>query len=393
MATKLENLRVTKVDFVDEGANPRAHIKLFKRHEPEDPGEGNMGQAEEKLVDSVMKKLADALSGLFGRNGTDVQKAGEASTFREKLDEAKREKIYSEIWDVCYALQNSLGTILSDEEVDEGKGLELMQQSLSEFTAAMNGYVALWSAGETAGIRKRADVPEETELPMLETAYGNLGELIKKAKEQKGEPEEMMKVDKSKMSPEDRAAYEAIIAKYASEEETVEKAGTEPESGEEEEGVEKKKGCPKAKTTELEGGADDIYKGLHPAVRAEIESLKKYREAAEEKELHTVAKKYEIIGKKADELVPTLKSLRAAGGTAYDDMIGILDSMVAAVEQSGVFSEIGKSREGGSDSTSAIEKARAQAMELRKSRPELTEAAALDEVLLSNPEFRSEWDK
>lgn len=28
MATKLKNLRISKVDFVDEGANPDAHIKL-----------------------------------------------------------------------------------------------------------------------------------------------------------------------------------------------------------------------------------------------------------------------------------------------------------------------------------------------------------------------------
>lgn len=390
MATKLENLRVTKVDFVDEGANPRAHIKLFKRHEPESHPESLTGHPEEKLEDSVMKKIAVALAGVFGKNETDVQKSGEASTFREKLDEAKKEKIYNEIWDVCYALQNSLSTIITDDEVDEGKELELMQQSLAEFTAAMNGYVALWSAGETAGIRKRADIPEEAELPMLEMAYGNLGELIEKAREQKGELKEMMTVDKSKMSPEDRAAYDALIAKYASAEETVGKSGLSTETNEEEG---KTKDCKKARTVESGAGSEDIYKGLHPAVRAEIESLKKYREAAEDRELLAVAKKYEIIGKKADELVPTLKSLKAAGGTAYADMIGLLDSTLAAVEQSGVFSEIGKSREGGSDNVSAIEKARAQAMELRKSRPELTEAAALDEVLLGNPEFLAEWDK
>lgn len=390
MATKLENLRVTKVDFVDEGANPRAHIKLFKRHEPESHPESLTGHPEEKLEDSVMKKIAVALAGVFGKNETDVQKSGEASTFREKMDEVKKEKIYNEIWDVCYALQNSLSTIITDDEVDEGKELELMQQSLAEFTAAMNGYVALWSAGETAGIRKRTDIPEEAELPMLETAYGNLGELIEKAREQKGESEEMMTVDKSKMSPEDRAAYDAMIAKYASAEETVGKSGLSTETNEEEG---KTKDCKKARTVESGAGSEDIYKGLHPAVRAEIESLKKYREAAEDRELLAVAKKYEIIGKKADELVPTLKSLRAAGGTAYADMIGLLDSTLAAVEQSGVFSEIGKSREGGSDNVSAIEKARAQAMELRKSRPELTEAAALDEVLLGNPEFLAEWDK
>lgn len=40
MATKLKNLKVKKVDFVDEGANPDAHIELFKRKDgkpEEDP--------------------------------------------------------------------------------------------------------------------------------------------------------------------------------------------------------------------------------------------------------------------------------------------------------------------------------------------------------------------
>ena len=36
----------------------------------------------------------------------------------------------------------------------------------------------------------------------------------------------------------------------------------------------------------------------------------------ENRELEAVAGKYEIIGKKKEELVPMLKSLRAAGGTA-----------------------------------------------------------------------------
>ena len=30
-ATKLKNLSVTSVDLVDQGANPDAHIRLFKR--------------------------------------------------------------------------------------------------------------------------------------------------------------------------------------------------------------------------------------------------------------------------------------------------------------------------------------------------------------------------
>ena len=44
--------------------------------------------------------------------------------------------------------------------------------------------------------------------------------------------------------------------------------------------------------------------------------------------------------------VPTLKSLKAAGGTAYNDMIGILDSAVSMAEACGTFEEIGKSGHG-----------------------------------------------
>ena len=35
MATKLKNLKIKKVDFVDDGANPKAHIRLFKSKDGE----------------------------------------------------------------------------------------------------------------------------------------------------------------------------------------------------------------------------------------------------------------------------------------------------------------------------------------------------------------------
>ena len=50
---------------------------------------------------------------------------------------------------------------------------------------------------------------------------------------------------------------------------------------------------------------------------AELIALRKQADAAQEEKLYNVAKKYEIIGKKPEELVPTLKALQAAGGTAY----------------------------------------------------------------------------
>ena len=134
------------------------------------------------------------------------------------------------------------------------------------------------------------------------------------------------------------------------------------------------------------------FKNIYPAVRAELENLKKFREATEERELEDVAKKYEIIGKKKEELVPVLKSLKAAGGTAYTDMIAVLDGAVAAVEKSGAFTEIGKSGGAGTTDGAAWLKAETQAAEIMKSK-NVTKAQALDEVFQNDPELAAECEK
>ena len=53
MATKLKNLKIRKVDFVDEGANPDADIRLKKRREGEERPVG----VERKNTGSIFKKL------------------------------------------------------------------------------------------------------------------------------------------------------------------------------------------------------------------------------------------------------------------------------------------------------------------------------------------------
>lgn len=394
MATKLENLRIRKVDFVDEGANPRADIKLFKRKRPGETEPPN----EEQIADTLAKKLSEAISGFFGKRvEADPIEKGASVSFDEKMDEASTEKIHDEIWSVCYALQSSLGSILEDGDLDQTEKNEMFEQSINEFYAAVKQYAGIWASGNAANIRKNigdpeTDVEEAMEKPRME--------------EQEGEQlEEMIKIDKSKMTPEERAAYNEMIKKYAvdTEDDSVNKKKPpldneeEDEIDDEEEDAKKKQGDKKTPTKKsaapMEEG-EDIYKGIHPAVRAEIEALRKFREDAESQELANVAKKYEIVGKKPEDLIPTLKSLRAAGGTAYNDMISILDAAVSAVEHSGAFEEIGKSGHGSMDSTEgeAIQKARAKAAEIRKVRPELTEAQALDEALLANPDLLKKLD-
>lgn len=359
MATKLKNLHVKKVDFVDEGANQQADIKIFKRKEQSAPVVTDLLQDPMKEQKSLFKRLMHSIGKSLGFKDEEIDgfsefssegiiQKGNSQTFGEKMTEVKRQKVADEMWSICYALQSSLQSILYDEDLDGATAQSMMEESVSEFDEIIADAISSWSAGKVSGIKK--DIGK-TDVESLKKFRDHLNENIEKAANiEKGEVEEMLKIDKSKMSPEERAAYDEIVKKYGFEEETVEKSST-VKPGENDDGEEDlNDGKNGKKTTTKKSAAsevgDDIYKGLHPAVKAEIEALRKYREAAENKEFMEVAKKYEIIGKKPEELAPVLKSLRNAGGTAYDDMISTLDSMVAMADSSGVFSEIGKSYRG-----------------------------------------------
>lgn len=211
-----------------------------------------------------------------------------------------------------------------------------------------------------------------------------------------------MKFNEANMTATDRMAFEELKKRYGVED-GAEGAGA--GAGAAPEGVGKAAGTgavenPGAAAEGAQGAAgqqaagtgEDIYKGLHPLVAAELIALRKQADAAQEEKLYNVAKKYEIIGKKPEELVPTLKALQAAGGTAYDDMIGVLDGAVAAVEKSGLFGEVGKrgvGATGGTDAWSQIEK---KAEEIRKSNATLSYAESIDAACVQNPDLVHEYE-
>lgn len=207
-----------------------------------------------------------------------------------------------------------------------------------------------------------------------------------------------MKFNEANMTATDRMAFEELKKRYGVED-GAEGAG----AGAAPEGVGKAAGTGVVETpgaaaegaqgaTGQQAAGEDIYKGLHPLVAAELIALRKQADAAQEEKLYNVAKKYEIIGKKPEELVPTLKALQAAGGTAYDDMIGVLDGAVAAVEKSGLFGEVGKrgvGATGGTDAWSQIEK---KAEEIRKSNAALSYAESIDAACVQNPDLVHEYE-
>ena len=149
MATKLKNLAVTSVDLVDQGANPDAHIQLFKRNAepPEDePTEEEKGLFK-KFVRWFKKGYADAHKG-EETDPEDLQKG--AKMFAETLNKETMRQITSEMFDFCYALSDSLSSILCDNDLTPDSKQAMMAQSLKEFGEAMDKSMAAWATGKTA---------------------------------------------------------------------------------------------------------------------------------------------------------------------------------------------------------------------------------------------------
>lgn len=410
MATKLKHLKVTSVDFVDEGANPDAHIRLYKRRDEAAAGPGT----EDPNSDGAgfFKRLSSNLAKMFGlaqepeSAETEVQK--NSASFDEAYGEAKERRVCDEVWDVCLALNQSLCSILGDGALDGAAARTAMLESLEEFDSVAKDSIEQWSAGKTANVVLKNVPMDDATRALAKAAVDALNEQIEKhghcenddvtkdtatkKDDDKSKGEDDMKIDKSKMTPAERAFYEEIEKRYGEAEAPGTPAGQTPPPADN----------PPAPAAPADGGTPaptaDVTKGLKtntdpapidPRVLAELDSLRKFRESYEDRELHDVAKRYTLIGKKEDELFPVLKSMKAAGGTAYDTYVAALDEAVKFAESSGTFKEIGKR---GGEAPDAWARAEAKAAEIMKSK-NVTKAQAIDEVLLNDPALRAECEK
>ena len=321
---------------------------------------------------------------------------GDAVTFGDKMAQRQLRRTADEIWDFCYALEESLCSILRDQDVPAENKPTLMTQSCAEFTAAVTAAIPKWSAGVPTKVEKAAPQPmTEERLQIAKEARDRLDVMIAKAEPTKpaGEPGtppdegeqktidkegdcKDMKIDKSKLSAEELAALEAIEKKA---------------------GIPEENPAPAAPVSNTDPGA--VAKSAEPtpapAVAEELKNLRKFREETEDREILAVAKRYELLGKKPEELAPVLKSLKAAGGTAYADMIGVLDANLAVVQASPAFTEIGKRGGTGapaSDADTAWAQIEKKAEEIRKSAPTLTYAQAIDKACEQNPDLVQQYE-
>ena len=344
----------------------------------------------------------------------EVSKNADVPTFCDAMARRRMRQTTEEIWDYCYALNDSLCGIVANAEITAEDKKALMAQSCAEFAAATEAAIPKWSGGIPVKLEKAAPTPLTPDrIENAKAARARLDEMIAKAEPkpatedtlpeppkegadptppadpQREEPVQKgafdMEIDKSKLSAEEVAQLEAIEKKAGipAKETPAVPAGVE-------------KAAPATPADNATGGEEDIYKGIHPDVAKEIAELRKFRQDAENRELLAVAKKYELLGKKPEELVPVLKSLKAAGGTAYNDMIGVLDANLEAVQKSGAFSELGKRggthgevMGGAGDAWSQIEK---KAEEIRKSAPAMSYYEAIDTACQQNPDLVHDYE-
>lgn len=398
MPTKLKGLKIKRVALVDEGANPDAYIKFAKSKDGQPEPMDDAGMTSEEAI-GIFDRFAGFIRKMLG--GEKVSKT--AFTFAQTEEKRNYDKVMTEeIYPTIWAFTDSVCSILNDTEKTDDEKASLLKQSVTEFSDTFSSCAGAWSQAQSAQsnvvkddavltkmrdsiaalIEKKADSGEEQPEDEGEDDDGSEDsddDEDKGGKEtppvKKGATE--MEFDTSKMTPEEKAQFDDLAKRFGKPEQNPAPA-------------------PAANPQPAENPApagDDVNKGLTPELKAEIEALRKFRQDAEEKELAEVAKHYEIIGKKPDELVPVLKSLKAAGKEAYDQFIAGLDGAVKAVEKSGMFSEVGKRGAPSTSGDDAWGKIEAAAHEIQKARPEMRWPDAVDAACSVHPDLVEQYEK
>lgn len=225
--------------------------------------------------------------------------------FPVEIDVAKAEQDLTMFTEM---LGESFSSIMKDDSLNDEERLYMIHKSLGEFIDTMGEYLPPLDT-----------VDYEPHIVTKNTDYMSKGDL---------DMARFENVDKSLLNADEVATLNALIAKAQGEEFDKE----EPKAGK----------VNPAKAQEEEENADlppAVKKALEDAM-AQVETLQK---SAEMRELEEVAKKYEVLGKKASEEALVLYDMKKAGDAIYKSYVAALDTQVDIVAKSGLFAEIGKS--------------------------------------------------
>ena len=251
-------------------------------------------------------------------------------------------------------LGESFSSIMKDDTLTDEERLGMVAKSLSEFTDTVCGYM------EPFGILEKSFNDDSQTVVTSRSSNLRKGDTITMANLE-------VNVDKSLLSPAEASMLDALIKKASTPVVDPAKAKEEAEKG--------------AKLP------PEVEKAL-----AEVEEMKK---SYEMRELEAVAKKYEVLGKKAADEAQTLYNLKKSGEANYNAYIAAMDAQVDLVEKSGMFAEIGKSGGFGYASVAKSEpeaKVEAIAKSYIEKDPSMDWNTAILKAWENNPELMSAYD-
>lgn len=374
--TKLEDLEVKKIDAVDIGADQKANILIKKRGGAEEP-KGNF-----------FKRFFNAFCDSLGVNSKDVRKSmeDEATSFDDVMNEKKIYDVRDQIWNACNSLEQSIVSILLDKECEDKQAA--IAQSIDQFKAFSDDASKSWIKLERAATDKEDTVvADDFEIAKMQEVIEKScdPETINKEKETEVVKENNMAFDISNMTEEEKKEALKALQADASKESTEKRFNSGAGEDQIQEAVNKA----------MSNAMEDVTKNFSDMMAKIMEPIQKRAEEAEQKSLEEVAKKYELLGTKAEDLVPVLKSMKETSDEAYNNFIASMDNNLAVIQKSGLFEEIGKSggAHTGNYDTEGVAKMAAKTAEIKKSMPNLTDAQAQDIVMQNDPELRKLFDK
>ena len=374
--TKLEDLEVKKIDAVDIGADQKANILIKKRGGAEEP-KGNF-----------FKRFFNAFCDSLGVNSEDVRKSmeDEATSFDDVMNEKKIYDVRDQIWNACNSLEQSIVSILLDKECEDKQAA--IAQSIDQFKAFSDDASKSWIKLERAATDKEDTVvADDFEIAKMQEVIEKScdPETINKEKETEVVKENNMAFDISNMTEEEKKEALKALQADASKESTEKRFNSGAGEDQIQEVVNKA----------MSNAMEDVIKNFSDMMAKIMEPIQKRAEEAEQKSLEEVAKKYELLGTKAEDLVPVLKSMKETSDEAYNNFIASMDNNLAVIQKSGLFEEIGKSggAHTGNNDTEGAAKMNAKVAEIKKSMPNLTDAQAQDIVMQNDPELRAMFDK
>lgn len=337
--TKLKKMKLNSVDFVRRGANPAADIAIFKSADyPDDP--------EDDKQQSFFKSIADGI--------TNVLKKAFSEDY-ETVDLAKAESDLTYFTDT---LGESFSSIMKDDSLSQDERIGMISKSLSEFNDTIGGYISSFdilekSYTQDTHVAENQNFIEKGDVENMEIKLEN--------------------VDKSLLSPEEAAQLDALIEKACK----TEKAG---------------KVDPAAAQQMMDDDMDDDE--MPPAVKKALEEVEEMKKSYEMAALTDVAKKYEVLGKKADEEAKILYDLKKSGESNYNAYVAALDAQVEM--KKGLFEEIGKS---GNYNYSPVAKSEPEtkveeiAKGYMEKDPELDYNSAIAKAWENNPQLMAAYDE